>query len=253
MPRPKKSVKQSTIRWTEKAWKNLLGKGEISKLVNEAVEKLGESEIIIDISKCEHYRGTYPRNIELIGCGYPDGKKTRWMPKTECIACKYYKANHVIIKSIENLTEQQSKFKLSVNNLKDREKTLNDTINELEQKAKGIDVEDLKEKLTAAQRVVTQQYLKIKDLEEQIQHAKIQPIIKPSEPQIQIKEAPKMIETTVTVHRSVEIECPTMSKWINIIDCKQKCAYFATCPHYTMFRIVETTEKSTKPIGENHA
>ena len=50
MPQPKKTVKIITVRLTEKAWKKLEGKGNISKLVNQAVEEWNEQQTPTDIN-----------------------------------------------------------------------------------------------------------------------------------------------------------------------------------------------------------
>jgi hypothetical protein len=137
MPRPKKSAKKVISYLSEKAWKNIEGKGEISKLVNLAVEKFGESEPIIDINKCSQYAGLYSKNPSLVGCKDEKGK-IMWKPKTDCQACRYYRVNHVIIKNIENLQDEQQKLKQDVTRLKTIKETRLEEISQLETQIKEL-------------------------------------------------------------------------------------------------------------------
>ena len=245
MPKPKQVVKRSNILWRQEAWSKLEGKGEISPLINKLViEKLDEPTIAVTINSCRNYQGIDPKNPELIKC-IKDNPKGNWYPKSECQACKYLKEHVVIFELTEKLEKRKEKLEKTISELQNKQQVLSVKIDELTEKAKGIDVEDLKEKLTAAQRVVETQYKEKKELEEKLALAKVQPkeIIKEI-PKETIKEIPKFREVTITVYRSVEINC-TFKGWINIIDCKQKCEDFATCPYFNIFRIVEHTEKST--------
>ena len=253
MPRPKLTVKKSFIRWRQEAWNKLQGKGEISPLINKlVVEKLDEPTIAVVINTCRHYFGVSEKNPTLIWCNDNPQQKPYTKPKSECQACQYSREHLIIFDSIEKLEKRKEKLEGAVLGLHKKEEALTIEINELTEKAKGIDVEDLKEKLTAAQRVVETQYKQKKELEEKVQNledklalTKVEPkdVIKEVPREI-IKEIPKFREVTITVYRSVEINCP-LKGWINIIDCKQKCEQFLECKYFNMFRIVEHTEKST--------
>jgi len=246
MPKPKQVVKRSNILWRQEAWSKLEGKGEISPLINKLViEKLDEPTIAVVINTCRHYLGVSEKNPTLIWCNDNPQQKPYTKPKSECQACQYSREHLIIFDSIEKLEKRKEKLEKTISELQNKQQVLSVKIDELTEKAKGIDVEDLKEKLTAAQRVVETQYKEKKELEEKLALAKVQPkeIIKEI-PKETIKEIPKFREVTITVYRSVEINC-TVKGWINIVDCKQKCEDFATCPYFNIFRIVEHTEKST--------
>jgi hypothetical protein len=225
MPRPKRSARPIHIRLTEKAWKNIEGKGEISKLVNEAVEKFSESNFIIDINQCPQYSGVHPKNPSLIGCKDEKGKLL-WKPKPDCQACRYYKINHVIIESVENKERQCQKLTEDISKLKPM-------VEKLKEEAKGMNINDLKtqinywkgkyEEMVRIARTISNEKEQLSKIKPQVEYR--DRIVE--KPQYIERTAEKIVEKTVY---APSVYCFYQDKFVVAQDCEactEKCAMYS--------------------------
>jgi len=248
MPRPKRSVKKIFAYLTEKAWKNIEGKGEISKLVNEALEKINDQQTQIVINLCKRYDGVHPKNTALIYCRDPEGKGKRCMPKIECQACKYLKDNEVVLKSISEL---ENEYKTKKENVEKLEKDISRLqsikgaylgditkikaeIEKLKEEYQSVNVPDLEAKLKSTLEVVREKNEQIATLQtdnehlnEQIQHTKIEPKII-EKPIIQYREVTK---EKIVIKDRILIPCSYRPKGFS--DIMEECPPCAVkCSHY---------------------
>lgn len=243
MPRPKKSVKQSTIRWTEKAWDNIKGRGEISKLVNKALEKMDVNpiETQIAINKCKRYMGVNPKNPDFIYCRDVDGKGKLCFPKIDCQTCKFCDEHSVILRSEQRLKKDIEKLEKEKEKIKADYQKWNDKLAELKEKAKDVNIAELKTKANYWQNnfVLSQKLLGEKEQEihkfeeekrlreEKEQFSKIQPQPQPKiEYKETITEVPKYVEKIVYVPMGI---CFYKDELVTIQDCEactKKCALY---------------------------
>lgn len=263
MPRHKETVKKVQARLSEKAWKNLDGKGNISKQINEAIEKIGEQEVQTAINECPRYYGIDHENPDLVVCKDNEGKGKLYFPKIECRACKFHHDNSVIIKSEKRLEEELGKqqkelekLEKDVSKLKAIKEGHLKEISQLKQEHQAVNVPNLEEKLTAKLALLKEKNEEIatlqtdneqlrEQLREQSQLSKIEPKIEyrdriVEKPQYIVKTVKETVEKVVYKDRleGLKILCKMGKGLVSFTDeCLQKCQDAVECTyHYSIVR-----------------
>lgn len=211
MPKPKTTVKKVNVRLSEKAWKNLDPKGNRSKQIRDALEKISEQEVQIAINECPRYCGVDRENPNLVACKDEEGKGKSYYPKIECQAHKFHHDNLVTIKAVKSLKEDLEKLEKDVSKAKPMRDGLLKEISQLKQEYQAVNVPALLKEKTEeiatlqTDKVAMKALLKEKteenatlqtdyeQLREQIQHSKIERNV---EHRDEVMEKPPYIEKT---------------------------------------------------------